>query len=208
MTQGPAVPTMTHDPGPRRRSKFVGECPGPRRHTLDGLDVLEQDLVALPVMAMPLTPSTNRFSHNCSIAGHIAGPVMGDAKQFDWPQLLEAFGAIPGVKANAEVVPSRIETPLAVARRDLLADKDDMLRIRCGQLDKADRVRTLIAKIDVLEAVHDLQEVCAYDRSRGHCGCAHRMCGLALTKNWKLVKPSQSDMNITSPHDMTCYDML
>ena len=208
MTQGPAVPTMTHDPGPRRRSKFVGECPGPRRHTLDGLDVLEQDLVALPVVAMPLTPLTNRFSHNCSIAGHIAGPVMGDAKQFDWPQLLEAFGAIPGVKANAEVVPSRIETPLAVARRDLLADKDDMLRIRCGQLDKADRVRTLIAKIDVLEAVHDLKEVCPYDRMRGHCGCAHRMCRFALTKNCKLIKHSQSDMNITSPHDMTCYDML
>jgi hypothetical protein len=186
---------MTHltlRPTQSNRSRFVGEFPGPRRHTLDGLDVLEQDLVALPIVAMPLTPLTN----------------LGDAKQFDWPQLLEAFGAIPGVKTNAEVVPSLIETPLAVARRDLLADKDDMLRSSCGQLDKADRVRTLIAKIDVLEAVHDLKEVCAYDRSRGHCGCAHRMCGLALTKNWKRIKPSQSDMNITSPHDMTCYDML
>jgi hypothetical protein len=43
---------------------------------------------------------------------------------------------------------------------------------------------------------------------RGHCGCAHRMCRFALTKNCKLIKHSQSDMNITSPHDMTCYDML
>ena len=127
----------------KTNSKLADDLPGPRRNPLDGLDVLEDDPVALVVKTLPLRP------------------VAANAKQDHWVQVLEAGDAVSGVEPDVQLVLLRRQRPMAVERRDVPAHEDHVLLVPGREFDKADRARLEAvaarpASVDVREAVHDL----------------------------------------------------